>query len=89
MRLGREAVSIADTTEDVLLRSGARLDLAEVQLRAGRTSEALSLVREGLELLDRKEAVLPAARARERFAELLAGVEGEGAASAAPSDRGA
>ena len=87
MRLGREAVSIADTTDDVFLRSGARLDLAEVQLRAGRTSEALSLVREALELLDRKEAVLPAARARERFAELLAGVEGEGAASAAPSDR--
>ena len=87
VRLGREAVSIADTTEDVFLRSGARLDLAEVQLRAGRTSEALSLVREGLELLDRKEAVLPAAQARERFAELLAGVEGEGAASAAPSDR--
>ena len=87
VRLGREAVSIADTTEDVFLRSGARLDLAEVQLSAGRTSDALSLVREALELLDGKGAVLPAARARERFAELLAGMEGEGAANAAPSDR--
>jgi tetratricopeptide (TPR) repeat protein len=72
LRLGREALSIADTTEDVLLRSGARLDLAEVQLRAGRKLEALSLVREGLELLDRKGAALPAEHARSRFAELLA-----------------
>jgi len=87
VRLGREAVSIADTTEDVFLRSGARLDLAEVQLSAGRTSDASSLVREALELLDGKGAVLPADRARERFAELLAGMEGEGAANAAPPDR--
>jgi len=85
VRLGREAISVADTTDDVLHRSGARLDLAEVQLRAGRRTEARSLVCEALDLLDRKEAVLPAAGARERFAGLLAG---EGAASAAPSDRG-
>ena len=88
LRLGREAVSIADTTEDVLLRSGARLDLAEVQLRAGRKPEALSLVREGLELLDRKGAALPAKHARSRFAELLAEEEDGGAAfAAAPLER--
>jgi tetratricopeptide (TPR) repeat protein len=87
LRLGREAVSIADTTEDVLLRSGARLDLAEIRLSAGRESEALALVREAIELLDRKGAVLPAGRARERFAELLAGVERGGATTAAPHDR--
>ena len=80
LRLGREALSIADTTEDVLLRSGARLDLAEVQLRAGRKPEALSLVREGLELLDRKGAALPAEHARSRFAELLAEADDGGAA---------
>jgi tetratricopeptide (TPR) repeat protein len=78
LRLGREALAIADSTDDVLLRSGARLDLAEVQLRAGRESEALSLVREGLELLDRKGAVLPAQHARSRFAELLAEDGGRG-----------
>jgi len=87
LRLGREALAIADSTEDVLLRSGARLDLAEVQLRAGREAAALSLVREGLELLDRKEAVLPARHARERFANLLATWEGRDAAIAAPLDR--
>ena len=88
LRLGREALSIADTTEDVLLRSGARLDLAEVQLRAGRKPEALSLVREGLELLDRKGAALPAEHARSRFAELLAEEDDGGAArAAAPLER--
>lgn len=88
LRLGREALSMADTTEDVLLRSGARLDLAEVQLRAGRKAEALSLVREGLELLDRKGAALPAEHARSRFAELLAEAEDGGAAcAAAPLER--
>jgi len=88
LRLGREALSIADTTEDVLLRSGARLDLAEVQLRAGRKPEALSLVCEGLALLDRKGAALPAEHARSRFAELLAEEEDGGAAfAAAPLER--
>ena len=84
LRLGREALAIADSTEEVLLRSGARLDLAEVQLRAGRRADAVSLVLEGLELLDRKGAVLPAEHARARFAELLAEEEAGGAAIAAP-----
>jgi tetratricopeptide (TPR) repeat protein len=84
LRLGREALAAADSTEDVLPRSGARLDLAEVQLRAGRRSEALSLVRAGLALLDRKGAVLPAEQARKRFAELLAEEGAGGAAAAAP-----
>jgi tetratricopeptide (TPR) repeat protein len=78
LRLGREALAIADTTEDVLLRAGARLDLAEVQLRAGRDAAALRLVREGLALLDRKGAVLPAEHARARFAELVAEDGGRG-----------
>jgi tetratricopeptide (TPR) repeat protein len=84
LRLGREALAIADSTEDVLLRSGARLDLAEVQQHAGREIEALSLVRDGLELLDRKGAALPAEHARARFVELLAKNEAWGAATAAP-----
>jgi DNA-binding SARP family transcriptional activator/tetratricopeptide (TPR) repeat protein len=84
LRLGREALAIADDTDYVFLRSGARLDLAEVRAREGRVADAVTLVREGLDMLDHKGAVLPAAQARERFAELLADVEGGGAAVAAP-----
>jgi DNA-binding SARP family transcriptional activator len=78
MRLGREALALADGTDDVMLRSGARLDLAEVMLREGRAAGAVAHVRDALGVLEAKEAVLPAAQARERFAELLA-AEAEGA----------
>jgi DNA-binding SARP family transcriptional activator len=87
LRLGREALTTADSTEEVLPRSGARLDLGEVQLRAGRRSEAMSLVGEALELLDRKGAVLPAEHARARFAELLAEDHAGRAATAARDER--
>jgi DNA-binding SARP family transcriptional activator/tetratricopeptide (TPR) repeat protein len=83
-RVGREALALADDTDELLLRAGARIDLAEVQLAAGRGAEALRFVREGLELLDRKGAVPLAARARERFSELLGDAENSGAALAAP-----
>jgi hypothetical protein len=81
-RLGREALALADDTEEVLLRSGARIDLAEVHLAGGRRAEALSVVREALELLHRKGAVALSARARERFATLLS--EREDAVRAVP-----
>jgi tetratricopeptide (TPR) repeat protein len=81
-RLGREALALADDTEEVLLRSGARIDLADVHLAGGRRAEALSVVREALELLDRKGAVALSARARERFATLLS--EREDAVRAVP-----
>jgi tetratricopeptide (TPR) repeat protein len=45
VRLGREALAIADDTDYVLLRSGGRLDLAEVQQGAGRIAEARTGVR--------------------------------------------
>jgi tetratricopeptide (TPR) repeat protein len=86
-RLGREALASADDTDYVLLRAGARIDLAEVQLASGRRAEALTLVRDGLELLDRKGALPLAAQARQRFAELLAEGEVEGAVDAAPPRR--
>jgi DNA-binding SARP family transcriptional activator len=84
-RLVREALAIADRTDDVMLRSGARLDLAEVMLREGRAAGALRHVRDALDMLDGKQAVIPAAQARERFAELLA--DSRGAAAAAPSSQ--
>lgn len=87
VRLGREALAIADETDDVLLRSGARLDLAEAQLAAGRTPDASTLVRDALEALDRKGAVLLAAHARIRFADLLSPEADGGAAVAAPLER--
>ena len=87
LRLGREALAIVDGTDDVLLRAGARLDLAEVRLRAADSTEALALVQEGLDLLDRKGAVLPAAQSRARFAELLVESTSGGAAVAAPLER--
>jgi DNA-binding SARP family transcriptional activator len=84
VRLGREALAIADDTDYVLLRSGGRLDLAEIQQGAGRIAEARRLVRDALDALDRKGATLPAAQARERFADLLADEEERSAAVAAP-----
>ena len=87
IRVGREAVALADDTDEVLLRAGARIDLAEVRLNERRRAEALALVREGLELLDRKGAVVLAARARERFAELLSAGEAGGEVGAAPPRR--
>ena len=85
-RIGREALALADETEDVLQRAGARIDLAEVHLAAARRAEALSLVRNALELLDRKGAVALSARARDRFAALLADREEGDAAHAAPPE---
>jgi tetratricopeptide (TPR) repeat protein len=84
VRLGRESVAIADETDDLVLRSGARLDLAEVQLGVGRTADAVALIQEALGLLERKGAVLAADQGRERFADLLLEAEDGGADIAAP-----
>ena len=70
-RFAREAVAIADETDDLVERGEARLDLAEVLLRTGSPAEAESVAREGIDVLERKGAVLPAANGRARFAELL------------------
>ena len=72
LRLGREAVALADATDDLLAQGGARLDLAEALVHVGRTADAARLVEEALVVLDRKGATLPASNARERFADLLA-----------------
>jgi DNA-binding SARP family transcriptional activator len=87
-RLGREAVTIADATDNLLLRGEARLDLADVLVEAGFATRAVAMASDGLVLLDRKGAVLAATNGRSRFSELLAAEEnGEGAATAAPSKR--
>jgi DNA-binding SARP family transcriptional activator/tetratricopeptide (TPR) repeat protein len=71
VRVAREAVDITSETDDLLERGEATLDLAEVLLRAGRREAAQIAALEGLELLDRKGASLPARNGRARFAELL------------------
>ena len=70
LRLGREAVALADATDDLLAQGGARLDLAEALVLAGRTAEAARLVDDARRLFDRKGAKLAAVNARVRFANL-------------------
>lgn len=86
LRLGREAVRLADGTDDLLTQAGARLDFAEVLVHADREAEASVLVEEALARFDRKGATLPAANALGRFKALLA-QGGRGAAIAAPPKR--
>ena len=71
VRIAREAVTAADATDDLVMRGGARIDLAEVMLRTARPATAVETLREGLELLDRKGATLLSSRARVRFADAL------------------
>ena len=87
-RLAREAVALADGCDDLVLRGEARLDLAEVLLGAGSRARAAAAVREGLALLDRKGAVLPAENGRVRFAGLVAETQGGGATTVAPPGDG-
>ena len=87
VRLGREAVDIADGIDGLLMQGEARLDLAEVLFRVGSRAQAAAVTREGLALLDLKRAVLSAANGRSRFADLLAGAAGGGTAAAAPPSR--
>ena len=62
---------MTDATDDLIEQGETRLDLAEVLLSAGSTTEALAHVREAIGLLDAKGARLLAANARARFAEHL------------------
>ncbi len=86
-RVAREALALADDTDELLLRAGARIDLAEVLLDGGRRAEALTLVREGVDLLDLKGALPLAARAREHYGELLSEGEAGDVVDAAPPGR--
>jgi tetratricopeptide (TPR) repeat protein len=72
-RFGREAVALAEKTDSIdQLQAGTRMDLAEVLLLAGRAGEAVPLVRESVELYERKENAVKAARARALLTELAA-----------------
>jgi tetratricopeptide (TPR) repeat protein len=84
LRFAREAVAFTDGSDDLLARGCARLDLAEVLLSAGKGAEAARAACAGIDVLDAKGAVLPAANGRSQFAALLAEWDVGGAASAPP-----
>ena len=70
--VGREAVAIADRTDDLDLRGWLRTDLAEVLELAGKTAEACSVLEAAVGLAEAKEEVVLAEKARARLAELQA-----------------
>lgn len=62
--LAREAVALAEETDFLVLRGDACMDLAEVLRASGRLEEARASTEQALELFERKENVVSAARAR-------------------------
>jgi hypothetical protein len=68
--LGREAVAIADQTDDIDASAWLRTDLADVLALADKAAEACSALEEALRLAEQKEDLVVASRARNRLAEL-------------------
>jgi class 3 adenylate cyclase/tetratricopeptide (TPR) repeat protein len=68
--LAREAVALADETDDLEARAWQRLGLAEVLTRAGRPVEAEALLGEAIELFEAKGHLFGAGEARRALKEL-------------------
>src|SRR5207344_2126041 len=62
--LARAAVSVIDQTDYIMWRGDARMSLAYVLRKAGRAQEAARVLREALELYERKGDVADASKAR-------------------------
>jgi Flp pilus assembly protein TadD len=62
--LARAAVSVIDQTDFIMWRGDARMSLAYVLCKAGRLGEAATVLREALELYERKGDVADASKAR-------------------------
>jgi len=62
--LARAAVSVIDQTDYIMWRGDARMSLAYVLRKAGRAREAATVLREALELFERKGDVADASKAR-------------------------
>jgi class 3 adenylate cyclase/tetratricopeptide (TPR) repeat protein len=71
-RLAREAVDIAETTEDLGSKAESRADLGEVLALAGRPQEAAEALEEALARFEAKENLVMANRMRERLEVLRA-----------------
>jgi len=69
-KLMGEAVELAETTDEFLLRWQLCCDRAEVALAAGDPTEARAALEQAVERAERKGAVVLVDRARQRLAEL-------------------
>jgi class 3 adenylate cyclase len=68
--LARQAMAIADPTDNIDLRAWIRVDLAEVLSIATKNDEARSVLEEAVRLGEQKEDVILVERAQARLAEL-------------------
>jgi class 3 adenylate cyclase/tetratricopeptide (TPR) repeat protein len=68
--LARAAVSVIDQTDYIMWRGDARMSLAYVLRKAGRPGEARTMLREALELYERKGDVADASKARAELGDL-------------------
>ena len=69
-RVAQEALALAEATDALIVQGDSFRDLAEVLELAGRSDETAVALREALERYERKGAVAPADRIRERLASL-------------------
>jgi class 3 adenylate cyclase/tetratricopeptide (TPR) repeat protein len=74
IRLAREALDVAETTEDLNSTAEAYADLGEVLTLAGRPQEAADTLEQALVRFETKENLVMAGRTRERLATLRAKV---------------
>ena len=83
--LAEEAVAIADTTDDLVVRGGARVDLAEVQLRRWREGTGRAYARRrSCPSGSKGSETARVSRARQRLASLLEGRRRRGADVSGP-----
>jgi tetratricopeptide (TPR) repeat protein len=71
--LAREAVGLSEDTDDLFMRGQVRMALAEVLRLGGRDTDAIPVLRQAVEVSERKGNVVTAQEARARLAGLHAG----------------
>jgi hypothetical protein len=69
-RVAREAVTLAEGTDDINMHADALMALAEVLRLANRSSEAAAVIQEALNLYEQKGNVVSAGKARALLGEL-------------------
>jgi tetratricopeptide (TPR) repeat protein len=72
-RLAREAVGLSEDTDDLVMRAYVLMALAEVLSLGGRDADAIPVLRQAVEVSERKGNVVTAQEARARLAGLHAG----------------
>jgi tetratricopeptide (TPR) repeat protein len=69
-RLAREAVQVADRSDNLNSQGETRADLGLILTAAGRGADAAPVLEEAIDRFERKRNVVMAGRARERLAEI-------------------